>query len=215
MPLILWEQRAIPLPYLLVESLPGFSELRLPYQLTQATALAVSLLAAAALHGRAQRWVPVAVGLLLFEVTQVSPAAGVPATVSVRPQPAIRALSLAPPGAVMNYPFVPVRSYLYEQTVHRKPIAGRVDSIRNRASRRLWKRIRSHAIRDPAGFRDRVSAAAKKAGIRYVVLHTDPDVPPNMYDAAVNALERAYAPLPTTGADDGEPNTTRVISLWR
>jgi len=213
-PVMLPGERFIPLPYLMVEQVPGFAALRMPIQLVQTAALALALLAGAALDNRSWRWALGAGALLLLEVKQISPVADLPGAISVVPQPAVRALAAAPDGAVTNYPFVPQRAYLYEQAIHRHALAGTLTHVRNRAARTLWKRMNRLAQRDPAGFRTRITSAAKKSGIRYVVLHTDPDASPSMYDAAANAVERAYSPLPLTEVQGDEPNTTRVIPLW-
>ncbi len=213
-PVMLPGERFVPLPYLLAEQVPGFASLRMPIQLTQTAALALALLAGAAIHHRSWRWAIGAAAMLLIEVKQVSPVADLPGSVSARPQPAIRALADAPEGAVINHPFVPQRAYLYEQAMHQHALAGTPVRVQNRSARALWKRMRRLSQRDPAGFRTRITSAAKKAGIRYVVLHTDPDASPSMYDAAANAVERAYTPLAVPAAKDDEPSTTRVIPLW-
>ena len=79
-PVILAGDRAVPLPYFLVEGLPGFSSLSLIFRLALAPALAAALLAAvgygavAARLGLLGRWLPVAVVLgILAEKRLVSP----------------------------------------------------------------------------------------------------------------------------------------------
>lgn len=213
-PWVLSGGRVIPMPYVLVEGIPGFSALRQPLQLVQVTALALALLGGLACQGRRRHWVVAVLVALILDATQFSSTADLRGQVSTRAPAAIHALALAPAGAVMNYPFVSVRPYLYEASIHGHPVAGRGDKVRNSASRKLWRTMRAHAHRDSADFSKRIRAAAKKAGIRYVVLHNDPDAPPDMYDIAVKAIERGFSPLPIDAAGGDEPNTTRVISLW-
>ncbi|MDP6935267.1 MAG: hypothetical protein QGG40_20270, partial [Myxococcota bacterium] len=106
MAVIVLEDRAVPLPYFLLESLPGFGSLSLVYRLAQAPALAVSLLAAVALGGRRGRWTGLALAGILIEGHLVSPMSSLPDTSSTEVEQPILALAQAPDGAVMNFPVV-------------------------------------------------------------------------------------------------------------
>lgn len=216
-PVIFLDDRAMPLPYLLVERLPGFQSLSLVWRLGQAPALAVAVLAAVGLAGRGARIQALMVAAVLIEVRLLSPVADLPDLASVELSPAISALAEAPEGAVMNFPVVGGRDYLFEQTVHGKPVAGTLNFPNNSASRKVWQAMLDAADASPEAFRQAVAARARKAAVRYVVVHEDPRARPDMHDAAVRALARAYSPIaegPTPAASEEPPVMVRVYSLW-
>ena len=98
------DERAMPLPYLLLEPLPGFSSLSLLWRLGLAPALALGIAASAAVAGR--RWAPVvAVAAILLDGVLLSPL-GRPGHAPTGIAPAIAALKEAPDGAVLNFPVV-------------------------------------------------------------------------------------------------------------
>jgi hypothetical protein len=227
-PLIVMGDRAIPLPYFLVERTPGFSSLSLLYRLALGPALAGAVLSAVgygavlARFGPRRRWLLLGlVGLILLELRVVSPLGSIPDTADATPAPAIRALAAAPPGAVLNFPLVGGRPYLYEQTVHHKPVAGTLNFPNNRAGQRLWKTMLSAVDATPTEFRKKTAAAAKSRGIRYLVVHIDAMARPDMHDAAVQAVRAAYDPLPVSGTSgdtdasaDPERLPVRTYQLW-
>ena len=120
----------------------------------------------------------------------------------------MHALAEAPPGAVINYPLKEGRAYLFEQTLHGKPVAGTMRSVSNEHAMRLWRRIRAENLEDPDSFHRAVSSTAKRLGIRYLVIHTDPDAEPDVYSKAVTELERLFD-IPEWGKGH-----VRVVPLW-
>lgn len=219
-PVILLGDRAVPLPYFLVERLPGFSSLSLLYRLAVGPALAAALLAAAgygrlAARGGAWRWLPALVVLaVLAEKRVVSPLTTLPDAVDATPAPALEALADAPPGAVLNFPVVGGRPYLYEQSTHGKPLAGTLNFPNNRAGQRVWKAMLRHVDEPPEDFARRTASAARARGIRYLVVHVDAMARPDQHDAAVKAVKAAFAPLPVPGVDDASRLPVRVYALW-
>ena len=213
-PLLVAGRKVIPLPYLLVEGLPGFDALTMIYQLAQAPALALALLAAAAVSGRRLRWQALALLAIVLEGRWVAPTAGLPASTAVGAGAVVQVLSEAPAGAVVNFPVIEGRPYLYEQLHHRKPLAGGVVLPTGPAAEKLWAQVLEHADRDPTWVRTKTSTAAKRLGIRYVLIHVDPDAQPDMHTTAIVALERAYLPmeLPVGARRDGLE--ARVLQLW-
>ncbi len=224
LPVIVMGDRAIPLPYILVERLPGFSSLSLLYRLGQAPALALALLAALGVADWGPRRVAVAAALVLAEVRWLSPIGGAIGVVDATPDPAVEALAAAPPGAVMNFPVAGGRDYLYEQTVHHKPVAGTLNFPNNLAGRRVWKAMLSAVDAPPERFREVVGREARRRGIRYLVVHIDPMARPDMHDEAVAAAKRALDPLAGSEGAAGEagdgpaalatPSPVRVYALW-
>lgn len=207
-PIVFAGSLVIPMPYFLVEGLPGFDALSLLYRLALGPVIALSLLAGLAIDQRGKRMLLTALALVWIELRWLSPVESLPTTVNVVPYTSLVALADAPPGAVMNYPLQPGRAYLYEQTIHRKPVAGSLNQVTNRQSQRLWKRIMSEANGSPDAFHRAVSTTAERLGIRYLVVHTDPDAEPDPYTEAVRKMERLFPP-PEWG--EGQ---VRVLKLW-
>jgi hypothetical protein len=204
-PLILWTDRVIPLPYFLVEWAPGFSSLSLIYRLAMAPALACALLAAAGFAGR--RYSPLVPALILLECALLSPLHGLPETTTAVLGAPFSVLHDAPEGAVMNFPVVGGRPYLYEQTVHEKPITDTINFPNNATSRRVWATMLESAARKPADFRATVGSVARREGVRYLVVHRDEEARPDMHDLAVRAVEGAFEPL-------AEDAAVQVYKLW-
>ena len=163
--------QALPLPYRIVEDLPGFAGLSLLWRLAAAPALALALLADRAV-ARLPTWVVgAAVLLVLAEVHLISPAADLPAVTPAPRSPALEALALAPPGAVINLPVAADRAYLYEQVLHQQPLASGLNSGATRPALALLADLRR--LRADELSPDELQASAQQRGVRYVVLHRD------------------------------------------
>lgn len=206
--LILKGRLGIPLPYFLVEGAPGFSSLSLLYRFAAGPALALAVLAGG-LGARYPRFALPLAALVLLELRLASPVAGLPETESAEVAEPIEWLAEAPDGAVMNFPVVGGRAYLYEQTVHRKPIAGSLNFPNNRASMKVWAALLEGVEERAAGdvLAAAVAAVAREQGIRYVVVHVDPMARPDMHDEAVRALKTASPAV-------SEAPGVRVHQLW-
>lgn len=206
-PVILDGRRAIPLPYLLVEQLPGFSSLSLVWRLAQLTTLMLAVLAARA-AGRSRAVALILVIAGLAEVRLASPARALPAHFNAEVAPELHALAAEPEGAVMNFPVVGGRAYLYEQVTHGKPLTGSLNFPNNNTSRRVWKVAIDHASAPPDEFRTRVVAAARDADVRYLVVHVDAraydDV---LHGDAVRAIKEAFTPVAAS-------SSMRVYRFW-
>jgi len=217
---IIGGDRAIPLPYLLVEELPGFRSLSLLHRLALGPALALGLLAGLGLASGRR---PVAGSallclLILVEGRLLSPLKGLPDTVEVVAPELLRPLREAPVGVVLNHPVVGGRAYLYEQTLHGQPMAGTLNFPNNALGIRAWRELILAAEglgEDPdeqalLAFRERVAKRARSAGVRYVVLHEDPLARPDMHDVAATAVAAAFEPLGGARADA----PVRAYRLW-
>ncbi|HNC97041.1 MAG TPA: hypothetical protein PKW90_13015, partial [Myxococcota bacterium] len=208
-PVILPGRRAIPLPYLLLEKLPGFSSLSLLWRLSQLSVLALAVLATKGIAGhRRENWlVPCFILAFLGEVRFLSPMAGKPDHTEIQDQEPLLALRDAPDGAVMNFPIVGGRAYLYEQTVHQKVLAGTLNFPNNKASMAVWRAALCNKDATPAELRAEVSAAAESVGVRYLVVHIDPMARPDQHDIAVRAIKEAFTPL-------SEIPSLKIYALW-
>lgn len=208
------DDRAMPLPYLLLEGLPGFGSLSLLWRLGQAPILAVALLAAVAASSLRPRVVALLLVAVLMEARLVSSTGFLPATTPAQVHPAIEALAEAPPGAVLNHPVVGGQAYLHEQTAHGHPLAGRLNFPNNSAGMALWQELRE-TDRDARKYRAAVSARAEALGVRYLVVHLEPGARPDMHDDAVSHVARVFTPMsPKEAAASSGPHA-RAVRIYR
>lgn len=207
-PWILDRRLAVPLPYFLLEGAPGFSGLSLLYRLGMLPALALAVLAGAAVVGR-PRLAPGLAALVAVELLWLSPMRGLPTMTSTAVEAPVQWLAEAPDGAVMNFPVVGGRGYLFEQTVHGKPVAASLNFPNNEASRRVWSAAIKAAAEQqtPEQVRRRVTEAARRQKIRYLVVHKDADARPDMHDDAVRAISASFPAA-------AEGPTVQVYALW-
>lgn len=204
-PVIFPGNLAVPLPYFVIEGLPGFSSLSLVWRLGQLTVLALAVLAGRGVGGT--RWALVVATAMVAETVWISPMAGQRETTDARVAAPILELVSEAEGAVMNFPVAGGRAFLYEQTVHQKPLTGGLNFPNNNASRRVWKEALDHANDTPAALAAAVTAKAREQGVRYLVVHIDPMARPDMHDTAVRALKGAFTPL-------AEADGVRVYRFW-
>ena len=207
-PVLIMGDLGIPLPFFLLESLPGFDALSLPWKFALGPTIGLSVLAGLALDQRGRRVTLAALALMAVDSLVMAPTAERPRVVPIDHAASLEGLRDAPPGAVINYPLVPGRGYLAEQIIHGKPVAGMLNRVGNESAARLWKRIRMESGKDPDTFHRAVSSTAERLGIRYLVIHTDPDAEPDMYTSAVFQLERLF------GVPEWGRGQTRVVQLW-
>ena len=209
-PLLVDDRWVVALPYALLERLPGFSSLSLLYRLGALPLLAVAVLGGGAVGRRGPPWVPLAAAaLVLLELRFAAPTAGLPEhTVVAHPSPLLE-LRDAPEGAVMVYPLAGGRPHLYDQLAHEKPLAAILNFPANDASHKVW-RVALRAASDRTSserLRRHVSSAARRQGVRYLVVRHEADTRLDMHSGAVAAVERAFEPL---AADD----QVAVYALW-
>ena len=207
-PVLIMGDLGVPLPFFLLESLPGFDALSLPWKFALGPTIGLSVLAGLALDQRGRRVTLAALALMAVDSLVMAPTAERPRVVPIDHAASLEGLRDAPPGAVINYPLVPGRGYLAEQIIHGKPVAGMLNRVGNESAARLWKRIRVESGKDPDTFHRAVSSTAERLGIRYLVIHTDPDAEPDMYTSAVFQLERLF------GVPEWGRGQTRVVQLW-
>ena len=196
--------RALPLPWRLVEGLPGFTGLSLLWRLALAPVLAVALLADRASATLPDRVAAVAAGLVLAEALLLSPGAGLPAVSAVPRSPALEALALAPPGAVLNLPVAANRSYLYEQVIHGQPLAAGLNTGASRGALELLALLRRQ--REGAVDTAAVERAAREHGVRYVVIHRG--------QLVAEVFLPALAVVRSHGTLLAEHETVEIRALW-
>ncbi len=196
--------RALPLPYAIVEGLPGFDALSLLYRLATTTSLCLAVLADRAAARWPARVVAAIVLVFLVEVRYLSPVAGLPDVTEIPARPALTALAKAPAGAVLNLPVRAGMNFLDEQIVHGKPVCGALNSSVNLAGLKVLDAAGKLRRRELAP--EDVVHAARANGVRYVVFHNGVFAD----DAFVGASTAIRAAFPRMAADD------RVVihQLW-
>ncbi len=188
--------RALPLPYAIIESLPGFASLSLLYRLATVSALLLAVLA--------DRARPAWALLIALEVALLSPARTLPEVAPVPPSAPLAALRELPEGIVVNLPVLAGRNFLFEQTLHAKPIAGSLNSGINRAGLRVLaagRKLRTNEI-DAVAF----TSIAKEAGVRYVVFHKN-ILMAESFVTAVTGIRRSFAPI-------AEDDRVAIYRFW-
>jgi hypothetical protein len=227
---------AVPMPYFLVEDLPGFESLSLLFRLGILPILVLAVIAGGLASQLKERWWVFLV-LVVVDLRFLSPVAALPAVESASLSPVLSRLAEAPPGAVMNYPIVGGRPYLYEQTAHEKPIAGRLNFPNNHASKKVWNALQVAQEMPVEAGRRHLRAIAQKSrtgaceeiraqcaygnvrhagasdlcrcidGVRYLVIHEDSLARPDMHQGSVDWAEVS---LPVLAMDEKQ----KVIQLW-
>ena len=151
----------LPLPYLALEGLPGFSSLSLLYRLAAVSALGLAVLA-----DRLRWWWVLPV---VAEVLLLSPVRGLPAITEVYDGAALKAIT--DEGAVLDLPPTASRTYLFEQTIHDHPRVGSLNAGINLAGLEVAKAARD--AREGKVPPEHVAEVARQQGVRWVVVHKD------------------------------------------
>ena len=194
----------LPLPYALLESLPGFRSLSLLWRLALAPLIATALLAA--VLGSRRPWLgPALAFCILGEFLLLSPMrSGVPA-VSLAASSPLLALREEPPGAVVHFPAETSGAALYEQTLHGHPLTMTLNAPSNATELTFWEGLSVQAMEQNPSL---VESTAKAQGIRYVVVRPGVGMRTDPHRALVVKMESSHTPL--SNASDGP----RVYRLW-
>jgi hypothetical protein len=188
--------RALPLPYAALEKLPGFSSLSLLYRLATVSALMLAVLA--------DRARPAWALLVLAEVNLLSSARHLPDVTHLPPPGAVLALRAEPDGIVLNLPVMAGRNFLYEQTLHEKPVAGSLNTGLNRPGLRVLtaaRKLRGGEIDLPT-----FTGIAQTEGVRYVVFHKDTLMEESLWNAWKGIRDK-FTPI-------AEDDRAAVYKLW-
>ncbi len=202
---ILHGQRAIPLPYFLVDRLPPFSSLALVWRFAWVAQLGVALCAAqgvavlVALAPRAARWSAAGVALAAgFEAALFAPTRGLPGHVDANAPAPIVALAQEPAGIVMTWPAIGALPTLYEQVTHGHALAASLNFPASRGSLQVAAAVKQG--------RESAVKVARDVGVRYVVLHLDARADADPQGPTL-ADWRAFPVL-------AEDDRVRVLKLW-
>lgn len=202
-PVVVWDGmplsvagRALPLPYALIEEIPGFASLSLLYRVATVTALLVAVLA--------DRARPFWAALVLAEVLLLSPVRSLPDVSRVPEAGPVAALRELPEGIVVNLPVLAGRNFLFEQTLHEQPVAGSLNSGMNKPG----LKVLSAARKLRAGELDHAAfvGIARDNRIRYVVVHKN-ILMAESFVTAVTGIRRSFEPF-------AEDDDFAVYRLW-
>lgn len=188
--------RALPLPYTLVELLPGFGSLSLLYRLATLVPLGLGLLA--------DRAHPAFAVLLVAEALLLSPTRHLPRHVEAVVPATVVALAEAPEGAVISLPSTFARTRLFEQTAHHHPITGSINAGLNPAALTVLAALRrvEESELTPAEAAD----VARGLGVRYVIIHPDEAIEAT-FAPAIRTLKARFTTL-------GESPEARVFAIY-
>ena len=140
-PVLFWDHRGIPLPYFLLENVWGFQSLTLLYRFSFGVVLAMALLAGQFLGERSGRFVFFVLIAMVIEFAVFSPVRNFPSLSSIPASDGLELLTQKDGGTVLNHPVSAGSYYLFEQTIHKKPIYESINEPINLAGRDIWSRI--------------------------------------------------------------------------
>lgn len=200
--------RVLPLPYLLVEGLPGFAQLTLLWRLGLGLSLALALLASQ-VRGLGRRGLIALLLLILIEPHALSPAGRAVPSTAPTPAAALEALRRAPPGAAAVYPLRPGLPALADQHHHGHALAVGLNFPSNPAADQLWAALAASDSAPEDEQRAAVRAVARRLGLRYLLIYNDSDAVP---DDHTRLTRRAAALFPTLPGAEGP--ALRALQLW-
>ena len=207
----------VPLPYILVESLPLFDHLTLLYRLSWVPMVCV--IGFAVHHWTSRR--PLLYLIAIVETMLVSPVRAVPSCTDLSFVQKVTVLQDSPDGVVGLYPLAGGRPYMTSQIWHGKPLATTLNFPANEASLRVLRTIRENESVEVSLFRMRVQEIAKRRGIRYWIVDGDESVMPDEYHKGVQRLTDAFPVLLTIDRSSEEPKmcssvweSLHIVRLW-
>ena len=198
----------IPLPYILLESLPFFDHLTLLYRLSWIPIVCLTGLAVHRWKSRCYVFCAVAIAETLF----VSPVRTLPICTDLSFVLQVRRIKDTPEGIVGLYPLTGGRPYMASQIWHEKPLATTLNFPANENSLSVLRTIRENESVEDDLFRSRVHEIAKRRGIRYWIVDADASVMPDEYHKGVHRLRDAFPVLLTV---EQTPDHSAVCSsVW-
>ena len=175
--------RGIPLPYFLVEKLPGFSSLSLLYRFSLLPFLALLFLSIAHLSSR----VTVVFAIVfIIEAKCIAPSKDLPYFSSM---PHLE-LQEEMDGAVGEYPITAGRASLFLQTEHNQPVLRSLNFSLN-AEMKLFLDY-ANSLDVDSSFAQKVENYGKEKGIRYLLFNRDPSIMPDQYFLAMEEIFRQF-----------------------
>ena len=198
----------IPLPYILLESLPLFDHLTLLYRLSWVPIVCVT---GFAVHHWKSRWV-VLCAAAIAETLFVSPVRTLPTCTDLSFVQQVRSIKDTPEGIVGLYPLAGGRPYMASQIWHEKPLATTLNFPANEASLHVLQTIRNNESVEDKVFQTRVLEIAKSRGIRYWIVDADGSMMPDEYHKGVHRLRDAFPVLLTV--EQSLQDSTECSSVW-
>lgn len=228
---VLLANKGIPMPYILLEKLPLFSHLTLLYRLGWIPGFVLAIVLA--FHVGSKRGLVVCMVLMVLDNCFLSPVRELPYIIEmpVAQGDMFKKLADMPEGAVMHYPLVGGREFLFLQTMHHKPVAGILNFPLNAASRKVYNAIEKYAsvqnptttnslgmdtgesVQYPAKvIQEKVSLVAKQQGIRYIIVDMDPNIMPDQYYISMRKVREIFDLDNKVMAISG--SRFQIIQLW-
>ena len=140
-PVLFGDGLGFPLPYFALEYVWGFQSLTLLYRLSFGVVLGLALVAGQLLGKRSNLFVAGVFFLMVIEFSVFSPVRNFPSQSSIPSSAGLAILAKKEGGTVLNHPVMSGTYYLFEQTIHKKPIYDSINTATNSAGRDIWSRI--------------------------------------------------------------------------
>lgn len=209
-PFLIQGALAIPLPYFLLEPLPIFSSMTLLYRLSWMPILGVILLSVWIVEHHLSKkyfWCM----MLLMDSLFCNPNRNLP-EFSRLFEPGLQEnllwLAEQESGAVVHYPLVGGRPYLFWQSIHRHPVAGMLNSPINSSYAKLLDFLEYRANYSSKTWVNELSEIAKRQGIRYWIVDLDPKIMPDHY---FSHIQFVVANFPSYS---DEKTHIQIVQLW-
>lgn len=201
----------VPMPYGQFLTLPGFSQLSLPFRFGIGVLPVLAVFGALGLSSCGKRVVAVACGLVVLQLRFFSPASGgVPRTdlSGIHQSQALLALADSPEGAVLHFPIWSQHPSLYAQRMHGKPITIAFDWASTETDLAFWETAREAKGQSQI---ETVGLSAKQLGIRYLLVDkSDPRTRADAHYEIFRAIQSHYTPL----AVKEDSSELEVYALW-
>jgi hypothetical protein len=201
----------VPMPYGYLATLPGFSQLSLPFRFGIGVVPVAVVFAALGAQGQSRKRMGLLCAAVLLQLRFLSPVSGgVPATdlSAIHDSEALNELALSPDGGVVHFPIWSQHPTLYAQRVHGKPITVSLNRASSETDLSFWKAAR---MRLQLGQKDAFIDHVREIGIRYLVADGgDPRRRGDPHFSFYKMIRENFQRLGTEGENGG----IEVYALW-
>ena len=189
-PVVFGADWGMPLPYLLLENLYGFSGLSLLFRWGFVPMLGLGMMVSIGCSRRAALILGILIGL---ENRVLSPVKDLPAFAETQNAEGMKLLQAAPAGSAGTLPITGGRKTLYWQTIHQKPMLVGLNFASNSTFRRFLDQ--GMALQKKKDFKQQIEQMARQKGIRYLIINLDPTIMPDQYFGLMRKLQNDFPSL--------------------
>ena len=191
---LLFGDRVIPLPYVLIEQFWGFSQLSLLFRWGVAPLFALAVVVSLSISKFGSRRGILLLGTMIFLENRIlSPVHALPAFTRVPASEPFERLREAEDGVVGTLPIVEGRETLYLQTIHEKPMLAGLNFALNRRFRQFLEQAKRS--KEDRNFSKKIQLLATQKKIRYLIINKDPLIMPDQYAVLIDTFQKEFPVL--------------------